>query len=69
VWSLYAERAVSVWRRYGKGRHVAALNYGGCFTYALPERTGHPILCTGDDFVATDIPVLRPHPDSTPVEK
>lgn len=55
-----AERAVSAWRRYGKGRHPAGLNYGDCFTYALAERTGHPILCTGDDFAATDIPVIRP---------
>ena len=55
-----AERAVSAWRRYGKGRHPAGLNYGDCFTYALAERTGHPILCTGDAFAATDIPVVRP---------
>jgi ribonuclease VapC len=55
-----AERAVSAWRRYGKGRHPAGLNYGDCFTYALAERTGHPVLCTGNDFAATDIAVLRP---------
>ncbi|MGH3297435.1 MAG: hypothetical protein ACRDP7_37145 [Trebonia sp.] len=23
------------------------------------ERTGYPVLCTGDDFAATDIAVLR----------
>jgi ribonuclease VapC len=55
-----AERAVSAWRRYGKGRHPAALNYGDCFTYALAEQTGHPVLCVGDDFAATGIPVIRP---------
>ena len=55
-----AERAISAWRRYGKGRHAAALNFGDCFSYALAERTGHPLLCTGNDFAATDIPVLRP---------
>lgn len=55
-----AERAVSAWRRYGKGRHPAGLNYGDCFTYALAERTGHPILCIGNDFAATGIPVIRP---------
>ena len=55
-----AARAVSGWRRYGKGRHPAGLNYGGCFTYALAERTGHPVLCTGDDFAATDMTVVRP---------
>lgn len=57
-----AERAMSGWRRYGKGRHPAGLNFGDCFTYALAERTGHPVLCTGDDFAATDLPVLRPRP-------
>jgi ribonuclease VapC len=55
-----AARAMSGWRRYGKGRHTAALNFGDCFTYALAERTGHPVLCIGDDFAATDIGVVRP---------
>jgi ribonuclease VapC len=42
------------------GRHPAGLNSGDCFTYALAERTGHPVLCAGDDFVATDIAMVRP---------
>jgi len=57
-----AARAVSAWRRYGKGRHRAGLNFGDCFTYALAEQTGNPVLCTGGDFAATDLPVLRPAP-------
>jgi ribonuclease VapC len=57
-----AGRAMSGWRRYGKGRHPAGLNFGDCFTYALAERTGHSVLCTGDDFAATDITVVRPGP-------
>ena len=61
-----AARAMSGWRRYGKGRHPAGLNFGGCFTYALAERTGYPVLCTGDDFAATDIAVTRP--GSAPVQ-
>lgn len=60
-----AARAISGWRRYGKGRHPAALNFGDCFTYALAERTGRPVLCTGDDFAATDITVVRPSSSST----
>ena len=62
-----ASRAVSGWRRYGKGRHPAGLNFGDCFTYALAERTGHPVLCTGHDFAATDVAVVRPQlgPEST----
>ena len=55
-----ADRAMSGCRRYGKGRHLAGLNFGDCFTYALADRTGHAVLCTGDDFAATDIPVIRP---------
>jgi ribonuclease VapC len=53
-----AARAMSGWRRYGKGRHPAGLNFGDCFTYALAEQTGHPVLCTGDDFPATDVTVV-----------
>src|SRR2546430_5156331 len=45
-----AERAVDAWRRFGKGRHRAALNFGDCCVYALAEETGYPILCTGEDF-------------------
>jgi ribonuclease VapC len=55
-----AARAMSGWRRYGKGRHPAGLNFGDCFTYALADRTGHPVLCTGNDFAATDVAVVRP---------
>lgn len=50
-----ADRALGAWRRYGKGRHPAALNLGDCFVYALAERTGYAVLCTGDDFAATDL--------------
>jgi ribonuclease VapC len=57
-----AARAMSGWRRYGKGRHPAGLNFGDCFTYALAEQTGHPVLCTGDGFAATDITVLGSRP-------
>ena len=52
-----ANAAVSAWRRFGKGRHTAGLNLGDCFTYALAEVSGLPILCIGDDFARTDLPV------------
>lgn len=55
-----AERAMHGWRRFGKGRHPASLNFGDCCTYALAEETGLPILCVGDEFAQTDLPVLRP---------
>lgn len=49
--------AVNGWRAYGKGRHPAALNYGDCFTYALAQRRGNRVLCTGADFALTDMTV------------
>jgi ribonuclease VapC len=60
-----ADRAMSGWRRYGRGRHPAGLNFGDCFTYALADRTGHPVLCTCNDFAATDITVVRPGTEQT----
>jgi len=43
------------WRRYGKGRHAAALNYGDCFSYALALTRGEPLLFKGEDFAKTDV--------------
>lgn len=50
-----AEAARIAWRRFGKGRHPAALNYGDCFAYALAKVTGSPLLYKGDDFARTDL--------------
>ena len=50
-----AELARAAYRRYGKGRHRAGLNYGDCFSYALAQVSGQPLLFTGDDFAHTDI--------------
>lgn len=47
--------AVSAFRRFGKGRHPAALNFGDCFSYALAKAEGVPLLFKGDDFSKTDI--------------
>ena len=58
--SEMADRAAYAWRRFGKGRHPAALNFGDCCTYALAEQTGLPILCVGNGFAHTDLPVIRP---------
>lgn len=49
------DAARRAWRRYGKGRHVAASNYGDCFSYALAKATGEPLLFKGNDFSLTDI--------------
>ncbi len=53
-----ADAAVGAWRRFGRGRHRAGLNLGDCFTYALAEEVGLPILCTGGDFAQTDLAVV-----------
>ena len=50
-----AEVARGAWRRFGKGRHTAGLNFGDCFSYALAKVTGEPLLFKGDDFAQTDI--------------
>jgi len=53
-----AEIAREAWRRYGKGRHSAGLNFGDCSSYALAKATGEPLLFKGDDFAQTDIAVV-----------
>jgi ribonuclease VapC len=52
-----ADLARSAWRKYGKGRHPAGLNFGDCFAYALAKTCGEPILAKGTDFTRTDIDV------------
>ena len=47
--------AREAWRRYGKGRHAAALNIGDCCAYALAKYAGEPLLFKGADFGKTDI--------------
>jgi ribonuclease VapC len=46
-------------RRYGKGRHTAGLNFGDCAAYALAQWTGEPLLYKGKDFAVTDVPRVR----------
>jgi ribonuclease VapC len=42
-------------RKYGKGRHPASLNYGDCFSYALARSRDEPLLFKGRDFSQTDV--------------
>jgi ribonuclease VapC len=51
--------ARSAFRRFGKGRHAAALNFGDCAAYALAQWSGEPLLFKGSDFAATDVPRVR----------
>jgi ribonuclease VapC len=43
------------YRRFGRGRHPAGLNFGDLFAYALARTSGEPLLFKGDDFARTDI--------------
>jgi ribonuclease VapC len=49
--------AVGAWLKYGKGQHPAGLNYGDCLAYAVSKATGAPLLCVGEDFPKTDLPL------------
>lgn len=53
-----ADRAADAYRRFGKGRHAAGLNFGDCFSYALASREQVPLLFKGDDFAKTDVRVV-----------
>jgi ribonuclease VapC len=54
-----ADLARRAWRRFGRGRHPAGLNYGDCFSYALAATRDEPLLCKGDDFAKTDVKACR----------
>lgn len=60
--SEQTEIARSAWRKYGKGRHPAALNFGDCFAYALAKALGEPLLAKGSDFALTDIEICPSAP-------
>lgn len=55
VTAEHAEVAREAWRRFGRGRHAAALNFGDCCSYALARISGEPLLFKGEDFQQTDI--------------
>ena len=42
-------------RIFGRGHHAAGLNFGDCFSYALSEVSGEPLLYKGGDFSLTDV--------------
>lgn len=50
-----AELAREGFRRFGKGRHPAGLNFGDCFAYALARALDAPLLFKGTDFDKTDL--------------
>lgn len=50
-----AQLARIAWRKYGKGRHPAKLNFGDCCSYAAAQHSNLPLLFKGNDFSQTDI--------------
>lgn len=57
-----ANLARRAFRKYGKGRHRASLNFGDCFSYALSKALQGPLLFKGNDFSQTDVDC---HPGSS----
>jgi len=52
-----ARIARDAFRRFGKSRHPAQLNFGDCMAYALAKETGEELLFKGTDFGLTDVAV------------
>ena len=56
---MFAEQhwrdALDAFRRFGKGRHPAALNFGDCLSYAAARVADQPLLFVDDDFPLTDV--------------
>lgn len=52
---VHWREAVDAFRRFGRGRHAASLNFGDCLAYAAARLAGEPLLFVGDDFARTDL--------------
>lgn len=52
---LHWQESLAAFRRYGRGRHPAALNFGDCMSYATAKLAALPLLYAGDDFSQTDL--------------
>jgi len=57
----HADLARRAFRKYGKGRHPASLNFGDCFSYALARALDEPLLFKGNDFPQTGV---KHHPST-----
>jgi ribonuclease VapC len=47
--AVHWREAVDAYRRFGRGRHVASLNFGDCMTWAMARLSGESLLYAGDD--------------------
>ena len=50
-----ARRVADAYGKWGKGVHLAALNFGDCFAYEVAKEHACRLLYLGDDFPKTDI--------------
>jgi ribonuclease VapC len=50
-----SQLAVDAFRRFGRGRHPAALNYGDCLAYATAQAAHDTLLFVGEEFARTDV--------------
>lgn len=55
VTQTLTENAFRAWKRFGRGRHPARLNFGDCFAYALSDQLEAPLLFVGKDLAQTDV--------------
>jgi ribonuclease VapC len=55
VTTVTARRILDVYRRWGKGRHDASLNFGDCFAYDIAKTNACALLFVGDGFSKTDV--------------
>lgn len=53
--ATHIEGARDAFRRLGKGRHRAALNFSDCCAYSLAKSLDLPLLFKGNDFALTDL--------------
>ncbi|HYW12475.1 MAG TPA: type II toxin-antitoxin system VapC family toxin [Longimicrobium sp.] len=49
--------ALDAFETFGKGRHPASLNFGDCMSYSVARLANRPLLCIGNDFPRTDLPL------------
>lgn len=56
----HAHVAAAAYRRFGRGRHPAALNFGDCMSYATAALARAPMLFVGDDVGRTDLTPALP---------
>jgi ribonuclease VapC len=50
-----ARRIAQAYEQWGRGMHLAAVNFGDCFAYEVAKEHACRLLYVGDDFSRTDV--------------